>query len=96
MVSARFPVLCRLALAWQMLIDCRTQMCPPSSPFHQIPAIKMEQDMKVMYPYRADVPHAEKSFIYDNLKSMDWCENPMLTQTVSLSHRPDVEKGRGG
>ena len=58
-------------------------MCPPGSPFRQIPIIKMEQDMKVMYPYRDDVPHEEKTFIYDNQASMDWCENPLLTQLVS-------------
>lgn len=58
-------------------------MCPPGSPFRQIPIIKMEQDMRVMYPYRDDVPHEEKTFIYDNQASMDWCENPLLTQLVS-------------
>jgi hypothetical protein len=71
------------------LADGRAQMCPPSSPFRQKPIIKMQQDMKVMYPHRADVVHAEKTFIYDNQACMDWCENPLLTQLVSfiMKHR---------
>lgn len=59
-------------------------MCPPGSPFRQTPQILMEQDMAVMYPYRDDVPHDPKTFIYDNQASMDWCENSILTQLVSL------------
>lgn len=62
---------------------CRQQMCPHDSPFRQMPQIKMEHDMKVMYPYRDDVPHDPKTFMYDNQASMNWCENPLLTQLVS-------------
>jgi hypothetical protein len=69
------------------LAEGRAQMCPPSSPFRQKPIIKMQQDMKVMYPHRADVVHAEKTFIYDNQACMDWCENPLLTQLVSFPCR---------
>jgi hypothetical protein len=57
-------------------------MCPPNSPFRQIPSIRSDQDMAIMYPHRADVPHDSKSFIFDNQKSTDWCENPLLTQLV--------------
>ena len=76
------------------LANGRAQMCPPGSPFRQKPIIKMQQDMKVMYPHRADVVHAEKTFIYDNQACMDWCENPLLTQLVSDHgvHRSSTEQ----